>query len=223
MNRGALTAIVVATLFAMPWLPKATVADVRQSAPPVSWLQWGGPNRNFIVDSKGLADSWPEGGPKQIWSRPLGPGHSSILVDGGMLFTMYRAGNGRARQGPWDAAESVIALDAATGQTIWEHKYPSKIEDFSYGAGPHSTPLIVGDRLFTIGTNKQLFAFEKKTGKVVWSHDFVAELDAPSLLIRPVDPLETASFYGGRRDDAAGSGDSAIAGTVWRGLSFGLL
>jgi outer membrane protein assembly factor BamB len=121
-----------------------------------------------------------------IWSRPLGTGHSSILADDGMLFTMYRAGNGRARQGPWDATESVIALDAATGKTLWEHKYPSKIEDFNYGPGPHSTPLIVGDRLFTFGTNKQLFAFEKKTGKVLWSHDLIAELDAPSLLIRPV-------------------------------------
>ena len=214
----------------MPWLPKATVADVRQSAPPVSWLQWGGPNRNFIVDSKGLADSWPEGGPKQIWSRPLGPGHSSILVDGGMLFTMYRAGNGRARQGPWDAAESVIALDAATGQTIWEHKYPSKIEDFSYGAGPHSTPLIVGDRLFTIGTNKQLFAFEKRTGKVVWSHDFVAELDAPSLLIRPVVKAGYGCSPIAYRDtiicSVGGPGQSVVAfrqsdgGVVWKSGDF---
>ena len=60
----------------------------------------------------------------------------------------------------------MIALDATNGKTIWEHKYPSKIEDFSYGAGPHSTPLIVGERLFTIGTNKQLFAFDKQSGKV---------------------------------------------------------
>jgi outer membrane protein assembly factor BamB len=153
---------------------------------PVIWPQWGGPHRNFMVSAKGLADSWPEGGPRVIWSRPLGTGHSAILADDGMLFTMYRTGNGRARQGPWEGAEVVIALDAATGKTIWEHKYPSKIEDFNYGPGPHSTPLIVGDRLFTIGTNKQFFAFEKKTGKVLWSRDLVAELDAPSLLIRPV-------------------------------------
>jgi hypothetical protein len=25
-----------------------------------SWRQWGGPNRNFIVNSTGLADTWPE-------------------------------------------------------------------------------------------------------------------------------------------------------------------
>lgn len=156
-------------------------------APDHAWRQWGGPNRNFIVNAPGLADAWPEGGPRVIWSRPLGTGHSSILAEDGRLYTMYRKGNGRSRQGPWDAAETVIAMDAATGKTIWEHTYPSALgADFSYGAGPHSTPLLVGDRLFTIGTNKEFFAFDKKTGKVLWSHDLIKDFGAPSLLIRPV-------------------------------------
>lgn len=181
-----MAAVFVAVVALGSQLPVASLERDQRPGDAGAWRQWGGPTRDFMVNVTGLADSWPPGGPRTIWSRPLGPGHSSILVDDGMLFTMYRAGNGRARQGPWDAAESVIALDAATGKTLWEHKYPSKIEDFNYGAGPHSTPLIVGDRLFTIGTNKQLFAFDKKTGKVLWSHDLIAELGAPSLLIRPV-------------------------------------
>src|SRR5215203_2661568 len=117
-------------------------AQVNESAPAAeqaqthhdSWRQWGGPNRNFIVNSTGLADKWAETGPPVLWARPLGTGHSAILVDDGRLFTMYRAGNGRAKQGPWDAEETVIAMDAATGKTIWEHKYPSRREDFSFGA-----------------------------------------------------------------------------------------
>lgn len=156
------------------------------TAPSTAWPQWGGPQRNFIVEAKGLADKWPETGPPVIWSRPLGTGHSSIVADDGRLFTMYRTGNGRARQGPWEAEESVVAMDAKTGQTIWEHKYPSRREDFSFGAGPHSTPIVIGDRLFTFGTNKQLFAFDKKSGKVLWSHDLIKEFNSPELLIRPV-------------------------------------
>ena len=77
----------------------------------------GGPNRNFMVDAKGLAEAWPEGGPRVIWSRPLGPGHSAILGRRRPLYTMYRwatAARGRAV----GSAESVIALDAATGKTI---------------------------------------------------------------------------------------------------------
>src|SRR5215510_143602 len=71
------------------------------------WPQWGGPTRNFISKSTGLAASWSEKGPRQLWSRELGPGHSSILVDGDVLYTMYSQGE----------QESVIALSANTGKT----------------------------------------------------------------------------------------------------------
>ena len=151
------------------------------------WPQWGGPTRDFHSTSTGLADAWPAGGPTVIWSRTLGTGHSAITVDDGRLFTLARAGNGRAKLGPWSADEAVMALDAKTGATIWEHRYPARTgyEDFSFGPGPHATPLVVGDRVFTVGTNQQLFAFDKRTGKVIWSHDFVKEFKSPELLLRP--------------------------------------
>src|SRR5688572_29019169 len=80
--------------------------ELRAQTPATdSWPQWGGPNRNFIVNATGLADKWAENGPPVMWSRPLGTGHSAILADEGRLFTMYRAGNGRAKQGPWEAEE----------------------------------------------------------------------------------------------------------------------
>ncbi len=171
------------TAAVMVFAPGGLSAD---DPPGGAWRQWGGPNRNFIVEATGLAETWPETGPPVLWSRMLGTGHSAILFDEGRLYTMYRVGNGRAKQGPWEAEELVIALDAETGKTIWEHRYPSNLEDFNFGAGPHSTPLVVGDRLFTFGTNKQLHAFDKRTGKVLWSHDLVKEFGAPTLLIRPV-------------------------------------
>lgn len=148
------------------------------------WLQWGGPTRDFMAPAGEIADEWPGTGPPIIWSRPLGVGHSAILVDGNRLYTMYRTGS-PGRAGPWEAEESVIALDAETGRTLWEHTYPSRPENFRFGAGPHATPLIVGDRLFTTGTNKQLYAFDKRTGQVLWSHDLVSDFGAPPTLIRP--------------------------------------
>lgn len=180
-RRVLLQSLVMLTIVVLPGVP-GVVAQTRQLA----WHQWGGANRDFVVDDLGLADTWPATGPPVIWSRPLGTGHSAILVDEGRLYTMYRAGDARARGGPWDAEEAVIALDAATGKTLWEHKYPSRREDFSFGAGPHSTPLVVGERLFTIGTNQQFFAFDKRSGTVLWSHDFIKDFGAPELLIRPV-------------------------------------
>ncbi|MGH9346977.1 MAG: PQQ-binding-like beta-propeller repeat protein [Vicinamibacterales bacterium] len=210
------------------WAPEGVVAQAGRTAS--DWQQWGGPTRNFIVNATGLADRWPEAGPRVIWSRPLGTGHSAIVAAHGRLFTMYREGNGRARRGPWAAEESVVALDAATGTTLWEYKYPSKREDFGFGAGPHSTPLVVGDRLFTFGTNKQLHAFDTRTGKVLWSHDLVKEFGAPTLLIRPV----VKSGYGcsavAFRDtiicSVGGPGQSVMAfrqrdgGVVWKSGDF---
>ena len=150
-----------------------------------SWRQWGGPNRDFTVETAGLAEQWPAEGPPVLFSRSLGNGHSTILVDEGLLYTMYRVGD-PGKAGPWVSEETVVALDAETGATAWEFAYPSKVQDFGRGAGPHSTPLIAGDRLFAIGTNKQLHALDKKSGELLWSRDFVADLGAPPLDVRPI-------------------------------------
>ena len=132
------------------------------------WPQWGGPSRDFVSNSKGLAASWPQTGPKQLWSRDLGNGHSSIIVDGKTLYTMYSVGE----------QEVVIALAADTGKTIWEYKYdaPTAGINYEYGYGPHSTPLLIGDTLYTVGAVGKLHALDKKTGKVLWSQDLYKDL-----------------------------------------------
>ena len=131
------------------------------------WTQWGGPDRNFTTRSKGLAATWPAAGPRQLWSRPLGAGHSAIIASGDSLYTMYSVGE----------QEVVIALAAGTGKTLWEYKYdaPHAGLDLEYGAGPHSTPLLIGDLLYTAGATGRLFALDSKSGKVAWSHDLWKE------------------------------------------------
>jgi outer membrane protein assembly factor BamB len=76
--------------------------------------------------------------------------------------------------------EAIAALDAASGKTIWEHTYSSATGglNLSEGAGPHSTPLIVGNLLFTASSRTEVLALDKNTGKVVWSHDLVREFGA---------------------------------------------
>src|SRR4030095_3076571 len=86
------------------------------------WPQCGGPQRNFVTNSKGLAPKWPAAGPKKVWTRPLGSGHSSILVDRNMLYTMYSSGD----------EEVVIALSADSGKTIWAHKYAATTAGMNY-------------------------------------------------------------------------------------------
>jgi len=132
------------------------------------WPQWGGPTRDFVSKSRGLAEFWPEKGPEQLWTRTLGDGHSGIIVDGSVLYTMYSQGD----------QESIISLVAATGKTIWEHKYSAPRAGINYdqGFGPHSTPLLVGNRIFTVGSVGKVHALDKKTGKVIWYVDLYNDL-----------------------------------------------
>jgi outer membrane protein assembly factor BamB len=139
-------------------------------AGPLEWPQWGGPHGNFKSDAKGLANSWPAGGPKKLWSRPLGDGYSAISVDGGVLYTMYRTGHD----------EIVLAADASTGKTIWEHRYDATFQPgmgMENGPGPYATPLVTDAGVYAIGILGNLICLNKKTGKVVWSHDLYKEFD----------------------------------------------
>lgn len=159
----------------MPQAPQQAALAQASAA----WPQWGGPNRNFMSDSKGLASKWPASGPRKLWSRPLGEGHSSIVSDGARLYTMYRP-LGVLAMVRRSQEEVIAALDAGTGTTIWEHKSPSPTSgiDFSEGAGPHATPLVTADRVFAAGSRKEIFALNKANGQVVWSHDLIKDYGA---------------------------------------------
>jgi outer membrane protein assembly factor BamB len=142
------------------------------------WEQWGGPNQDFKVESAKLADEWPDKGPKKLWSKTLGEGYSAILVNDGMLYTMYRT----KAKGKGDTAkpgrETVVALKASNGKVAWKHSYeavvgPGHAKEF--GVGPRATPLVDGGRLYTIGVTGVMHCLNKKDGKVIWSHNLLKD------------------------------------------------
>ncbi|MCP4251393.1 MAG: PQQ-binding-like beta-propeller repeat protein [bacterium] len=129
------------------------------------WPQFGGPSRNFVVETEGLADEWTDQGPAKLWHRELGDGYSSIVVDGGILYTMYR-------KTPTNEHEYTIALQARTGKTLWEHRTEAPLPVAKqYATGPNSTPLCLGNHVYTINTNQVLGCFDKRTGNVVWKRN----------------------------------------------------
>lgn len=206
-----------------PSARQAPADSARQaSAPPAGWSQWGGPNRNFMSDAKGLATSWPAGGPKKIWSRTLGEGHSAISVDGNRLYTLYRplVQGGRAEE------EVVAALDAATGNAVWEHKFPSSTAgvNFREGAGPHSTPLVTADRVYAAGSRKQIFALNKADGKVAWSRDLMQESGAPGpdrgYACSPLLYNDTLIVSAGGSGQALMAFNAKSGALVWKGGDF---
>lgn len=131
------------------------------------WPQFGGPNGDFTVPAQALPFQWDDG-PEVQWSRDLGEGFSGIAVDGDALFTMYRR----------DENEVVVALEARTGRTRWEHTMaaPQHTEqDFSQGPGPHATPLITGGIVCAAGSTAQLRCLDGRSGQLLWSRDLVAD------------------------------------------------
>ena len=178
-----MTRKLLATAF-LPLLATAGAARAQAPAPAAGWPQWGGPNRDFKAASPGLAASWPASGPREVWSRELGDGYSAIAESGGTLFTMYRPRKGvvmtlvdKLRGLSWP--EVVIALDAATGRTLWEHAYDAPYVggmNMEYGPGPHATPLVWDGLVYAVGVTGKLHALDAKTGRVVWSQDLYGTL-----------------------------------------------
>jgi outer membrane protein assembly factor BamB len=132
----------------------------------LAWPQWGGPDRNFAVPARALAENWPSDGPKRLWQRPLGDGLSGIVTDGAMLYTMYRDG----------ANDVVVALEAASGKTKWEARYEAPFNEtcsFRLGAVPRAAPLIAGDRLITVSAGGQMNSFDRASGTHQWKVDLL--------------------------------------------------
>lgn len=119
----------------------------------------------------------PAFGQKELWKRPLGEGYSGIAVDGGTLYTMYRSGSD----------EVVTALGAATGKTKCEYKYAAPFlssMSMENGPGPHTTPLVLGDHVYTIGILARMHAFNKNTGKLVWTKDLWKDFPGSTIMDR---------------------------------------
>src|SRR5262245_59034474 len=197
-------------------------ADGDAAVPGSTWTPWGGPTRNFMSESKGLASSWPSGGPKKLWTRALGEGHSSILVEGDRLYTMYRPA-GMLTAIRRSQEEVITALAASSGKTVWEYRYaaPTDGVDFSQGAGPHSTPLIISNRLYATSSRRELFALDKSTGKLLWSHDLIKEFGAPGpgrgYTCSPLAFGDTVIVTVGGSNQAVAAFNQQTGAMVWHG------
>jgi outer membrane protein assembly factor BamB len=149
-----------------------------------AWPAWGGPNGNFSVNDNGLPSTFAAVAPKQLWQRNLGEGYSSIVTDGALLYTMYRRGH----------EEVVVAINPTTGKTEWEYSYDATFRPemgMENGSGPHSTPLVLGNCVYTIGILAKMHAFNKKTGNIVWQKDLYKDFPGSTFMDRgyPVSPI----------------------------------
>jgi outer membrane protein assembly factor BamB len=156
-------AAVAATLI---WLGSASLfaADAR-NAVTGDWPEWRGAGRASAAASFELPATWPKA-LRLVWEREVGPSDAGPVVAGGQVFTFTRAGD----------REVVTALDLDDGSVLWQEGYGAPFKPFEmvglHGAGPYSTPLVAGGRLFTLGITQTLSARDAATGKLLWQRRF---------------------------------------------------
>src|SRR5439155_14617754 len=111
------------------------------------WPQFLGPQRNGVYSGPPLASTWPAGGPRKVWRKPVGQGFAGPVVAGDRLVLFHRVGN----------EEVVEALDARTGDPRWRYAYPTSYrDDFGFDEGPRAVPVVAQGRVYTFGAEGQL-------------------------------------------------------------------
>lgn len=147
--------------------------------PHGDWPQWRGPHRNGVIKDLDVPKDWPEKLTEK-WQLEVGEGHSSPLVDAGLVFCLSRVGE----------AEVVRCLRLEDGSPEWEKSYPAPYKMHSsahgHGKGPKSTPAYYKKHLVTFGISGILSCWNSDNGDLKWRKDF-------SDLYQTTSPLYGAS------------------------------
>ena len=125
------------------------------------WPQWRGPARTGHAPADAPEISSLPKELKALWKLSIGGGFSSPVIAGGKLGYLDEK----------DGQEVAHLLDAATGKEIWSAPYAEAFRD-EWGAGPRSTPILDGDRLYAQSCKGEFRCLRLVDGSVVWRTSF---------------------------------------------------
>jgi len=115
-------------------------------------------------------------------------------------------------------------MDATTGQTRWEYKYPSLFRDpFGYNNGPRSTPLLTSNYCFTFGAEGKLTCLARADGKLIWQRDTAKDWNIPEAFfgVGSSPLLENGKLIvmiGGQADSGVVALDPTTGKTIWESV-----
>jgi outer membrane protein assembly factor BamB len=204
MSRILARAVVRDLVLAM--LVAATILGVSVSiaaaeADPMDWPNWRGPQQNRVSTEKGLIESWdPVGGEGSnlLWKREDLGGRSSPVVFQNRLYTIVRDKPATEEEG-----EKVVCVDAATGETLWEHRfnmYLSDVPDERIGWSCAAVDPETG-YVYVQGVCGYFCCLDGKTGKLIWDRSLHEEFGL-------------ISTYGGRTNVPVIFEDTVLASAV---------
>jgi outer membrane protein assembly factor BamB len=131
------------------------------------WPQWRGPDRDGTWNESGICDSFPQEGPKKLWSVEIGAGYTSPTVADDRVYVMDRITTPSQK-------ERVHCFDSKTGISLWKHEYDCPYAGIGYQAGPRAAVAINDDRAYSLGAMGNLYCLDAGVGTVLWSKDLNA-------------------------------------------------
>lgn len=144
------------TLFALSFLLAAGAA--------ADWWQLQGPNRDGTSPETGLLRSWPEEGPRELWSFALGEGFAGPAVRGDAVYLLDRI----------DGKQDILrCIDLNTGEERWTYAYdaPGRV-----GYDGSRTPPTVGEKhIFTVGMLGDFHCIDLETRQPVWRKNLLED------------------------------------------------
>jgi outer membrane protein assembly factor BamB len=131
------------------------------------WTSFLGPAHNATSTETRLSRTLP---PPLVWEFPKGTSYTSPAIARDRLVFVHRVGD----------QEIVECLHRETGAPHWHFRYATDFEDrYGYNNGPRSSPVIDGNRAYTIGAQGQLHCLDLATGKLLWARNIAREYKVP--------------------------------------------
>jgi hypothetical protein len=123
------------------------------------WPHIRGPCYSGASTNTRLADSWPADGPPVLWTCELGRGYSGLIAVGNRVYTQTQT----------LTEQEVVALDADTGRTIWEHRYGWPYDPGGMYPGPRSTPTWSDGQIYFAAPDGLVGCLRAADGQQVWT------------------------------------------------------
>ena len=153
-----------APVLALAHLSIACVGGGEIESASEDYTQWRGPRGEGSASTFVEPAQWPEE-LRLEWKVQIGEGYATPLVVGDVVYAFVR------REG----REVMAALDASTGDELWQSGYPAPYEPSkpaeAHGAGPKATPVYRKGKLFTVGISGIVAAFDASSGELLWRTD----------------------------------------------------
>jgi len=146
-------------------LAVALAAVPAPAADKAPWPVYRGPAHNGISSETGWFDA--SAGIKTVWSKRIGIGFSSIVVANGRVYSMGQLIKGK---------DTVSCFDAKTGDKVWAFSYACKLLDKLHEGGPHATPTVDGNRVYTVSQEGHVFCLDAEKGTRIWAFTLSAEM-----------------------------------------------